>query len=223
MYIPRSSCKLQLMSVRYVPPRAGWSNTHHLTTQSPRRSRVNSGGSDYMEDVDPKFAEAPPLPTQDLQQYHTVPRILAPGPHSKDPSPEASSTALPHANSYEDLPGARSPAESETSNFTSISQRGVNPNWRPGNGGEFSSLGPMRKQQNQQQQRRQDMLFAGNPDFELPGMGPPRGTRPGARGGYRGSMGSGPGRPLPASAVGGPDGRFPTEPPQGHNGMMREV
>jgi len=39
------------------------------------------------------------------------------------------------SSSYEDFQdGQMSPAESEHSNMTSISQRGVNPNWRPDSG-----------------------------------------------------------------------------------------
>jgi hypothetical protein len=118
---------------------------------------------------------------------------------------------MPITNSYEELPGARSPAESETSNFTSVSQRGVNPHWRPGNGGEFSSLGPMRRPNHNQ--ARQDMLLAGNPDFELPGaMGPSRLPTRGGRGGGRGGMmgGRGPARIPPASAIGtGIDNPYP--------------
>ncbi|OAP59111.1 hypothetical protein AYL99_06409 [Fonsecaea erecta] len=181
----------------------------------PRRARVNSGGSDvYYEDVDPRFASdpEPPLP-QNLQPEERnwrPPPLLTPGPPGQY-RPD-SYNEIPPTNSYEELPGARSPAESETSNFTSVSQRGVNPNWRPGNGGgEFSALGPMRRRD---QQTRQDMLLAGNPDFELPGsMGPPR-LQPRSRGGspgMRGGMMRGPTRVPPASAVGGGgDGPYPS-------------
>lgn len=186
----------------------------------PRRPRVNSGGSDiYYEDVDPRFASEPAPPLPPMPQHPGMSNhspaaapLLHPGHPSQD-RPDSYSE-LPPTNSYEDLPGARSPAESETSNFTSVSQRGVNPNWRPGNGGEFSSLGPQRRQNNQSQMR-QEMLLAGNPDFELPGaVGPSRlptrgrGGGPGMRGGM---MGRGPPRIPPASAVGmGGDGPYPT-------------
>jgi hypothetical protein len=84
---------------------------------------------------------------------------------------------------------------SEASHFTSISERPVNPNWRPPPGSVGS--GPA------EPRRQQDMLLAGNPDFSIPGM----------RGG-RGRAGTG---PVAASAVGGPSGgltgagRYPTE------------
>jgi hypothetical protein len=200
---------------RYGPPAVdvgAYSN-------QPRRPRVNSGGSDiYYEDVDPRFASDPEPPVPAMPQNPEVhnrhpapPALLVPGPPGQF-RPE-SYGEIPHANSYEELPGARSPAESEASNFTSVSQRGVNPNWRPGNGGEFSSLGPMRRRDNQV---RQDMLLAGNPDFELPGAMAPsrlpmrgRGAGPGMRGGIMG--GRGPPRIPPASAVGtGVDGPYPS-------------
>ncbi|KIX95827.1 uncharacterized protein Z520_08535 [Fonsecaea multimorphosa CBS 102226] len=226
----------------YVPPRAIWNNMSgddleyprspgrqgqspvelptsgsHVGGYSsqPRRPRVNSGGSDvYYEDVDPRFASdpEPPLPQnpQLEERNRRPPPLLNPGPpgHYRPDS----YNEIPPTNSYEELPGARSPAESETSNFTSVSQRGVNPNWRPGpgNGGEFSGLGPMRRRDHQ---TRQDMLLAGNPDFELPGsMGPPRLPTRGRGGGpgMRGGMMRGPARVPPASAVGsGGDGPYP--------------
>ncbi|EXJ57665.1 uncharacterized protein A1O5_12455 [Cladophialophora psammophila CBS 110553] len=226
----------------YVPARANWNNMSvddmghprspgrhgqspvELPTSGshvggyngqPRRPRVNSGGSDvYYEDVDPRFASdpEPPMP-QHLrveERSRRPPPLLTPGPpgHYRPDS----YNEIPPTNSYEELPGARSPAESENSNFTSVSQRGINPNWRPGNGGEFNSLGPARRRDHQ---TRQDMLLAGNPDFELPGaMGPPRLLMRG-RGGSSamrgGMMRGGPARIPPASAVGGSgDGPYPT-------------
>jgi hypothetical protein len=117
--------------------------------------------------------------------------------------------------SYDSLPlasGQRSPGNlSESSHFTSVSQRGVNPAWWPAHvppprrgraGG--SQLGPS----------REDILLDGNPDFSLP---PGRGGFRG-RGGGRGMPGSGfgPGRSgslpgsLAASSFGGGDGAYPS-------------
>ena len=96
---------------------------------------------------------------------------------------------------------------SETSHFTSISDRPVNPNWRPGPGsasggttyggtayGGQSSAAAV-------QRRREDMILGGNPDFSIPGV--------------RGARGAGPrGAPVAASSVAGgltPSGRYPTE------------
>ncbi|KAK5084424.1 regulator of ime2 [Lithohypha guttulata] len=229
----------------YVPPRAAWSQSPHAGPSSPsRRRRVNSGGSDYVEDVDPRFAEPPPVPIISSQtlaqppQQPYIPGALVAGRNPNDPSPESSSSQiLPHTQSYENLqPGARSPVESETSNFTSISQRPMNPNWQPGHGGEFNQFAPQPDRRHQQ--RKQDILFSNNPDFEIPGMGPPRGTRPGYRGGRGGGSGYGPGpgprggpmRPPPPSVLEtmGADGRYPGPamgspvPGQG-SGSVREI
>lgn len=220
----------------YVSPRAGWSNAPRAGPSSPvRRKRVGSGGSDYVEDVDPRFAElaAPSAPPAEEFNQPAIPHLLVPGHHPNDVSPVSSDgqldTRVPPEASTEDLhQGARSPVESETSNFTSVSQRPMNPNWQPGHGGEFNSFGP---NQRQHQQRRQDLLFSNNPDFELPGMGPPRGNgmRGRGRGGYMGPRQPGPMRPPPPSVLDdmGNDGRYPAPMSQtGHGsngGVMREI
>ena len=183
--------------------------------------------------MDPRFAESsntPPVPTIDHTQTGrgTIPALLVPGHNVNDVSPESSNSQLNNrlpraANSYEELqPGARSPVESEISNFTSVSQRPMNPDWQPGHGGEFNNFGPPADRG--YQQRRHDALFQGNPDFELVGSGPPR-----VRGGYRGGYGRGgaPRRPLPPSTldtVTG-DGRYPAPVPSMNApaGSMREI
>ncbi|CAD6498844.1 BgTH12-04502 [Blumeria graminis f. sp. triticale] len=74
-----------------------------------------------------------------------------------------------------------SPAESEYSNFTSVSQRGVNPQWNGDTSGELKDpnysrdLVPSRKPT----QQRNDVLLSGNPDFSIPTA---RGGRNNARG-----------------------------------------
>ncbi|KLU92864.1 hypothetical protein MAPG_11823 [Magnaporthiopsis poae ATCC 64411] len=85
------------------------------------------------------------------------------------------------AADFDDIPqGQRSPAESERSNFTSISQRDINPRWNPppptlmpG----FSGGGP--PQQRPIPPNRNDVLLNNNPDFELPGLGGGGGPRGG--------------------------------------------
>jgi hypothetical protein len=82
--------------------------------------------------------------------------------------------------------GNRSPALSEGSHFTSVSQRGVNPNWRPppgqgpgyGPAGQFAPYGGNRR-------RQEDMVLNANPDFAIPGMGAARGRGGAPRGGMR--------------------------------------
>lgn len=86
------------------------------------------------------------------------------------------------ANSYEDLhlnAGSRSPSESERSNFTSVSQRGVNPRW-PGNAPQMPPMGGQGALRGgpggyggaQRRPQRNEVLLESNPDFQLPGMGP---------------------------------------------------
>jgi hypothetical protein len=135
------------------------------------------------------------------------PNLITPS----DPSTIPASNPNSHS-SQENLPdGARSPngggseRASEASHFTSISERPVNPNWRPqsisgSRAGSTYGGGPP-----PQQRRRDDVILAANPDFSIPGMGPARGGRP-ARGGMTG-LG-------PASMGGGgavPVGRYPTD------------
>ncbi|KAL7938239.1 SUR7/PalI family domain-containing protein [Trichoderma chlorosporum] len=143
---------------QYVPSRAQWNqeagrssplvaplaNTQrgptpdHSRSPAPAASVKDKGG--YYEDVDPRFDQTP----------HTPPRRQTPP-----------ALHLQEAG-YEDVPGGadgtRSPAESEHSNFTSISQRGINPQWSP--------QPPM--PQRRPVQQRHDMILD-NPDFRLPG------------------------------------------------------
>jgi len=68
-------------------------------------------------------------------------------------------------------------------------------------GGDFSSLGPMRR--NNPTQMRRDVILQDNPDFAIPGMGgAPRYPGRGRGGGMRGSMVGGPGRMPPPSGMG---------------------
>ncbi|KAK0733702.1 SUR7/PalI family-domain-containing protein [Lasiosphaeria miniovina] len=141
----------------YVPPRQAWNQGPGRNSPSAP-SLLNPGSrngppvpatSEYYEDVDPRFAEPP------VAQRPTPPPI-----HT--------------TSSYEDIPqGSRSPAESERSTFTSISQRGVNPRWAPppvpnNYGGSVIPRRPVN--------RPADVLLNSNPDFELPARGSPSRT-----------------------------------------------
>jgi hypothetical protein len=151
--------------------------------------RVNSGDN-YYEDVDPQFAE---------------PRVIAasPSPPALAPGYDPNNGAQPNLrslqpvggldgkSSYEDLQsGSRSPAGSDRSNFTSVSQRGVNPRWNGGPG-----YAPMPRRPVPQQQ---DILLNTNPDFQLPGS---RGGRGGGRGGRGPSPALVPGSAYPGGAL----------------------
>lgn len=183
----------------YVPPRQAW-NGNGPRTQSPlnpiaqiaelpspttaNHKRDNSGDN-YYEDVDPRFAEQPQAsPSEPIPAISNYPA-------NQGLRPLYTNQGLDGSNSYEDLQaGARSPAESERSNFTSISQRGINPRW---NGPPQQDYAPMPTRRPVQPQN--DILFNNNPDFQLMGG---RGGR--GRGGV-GMRGEG---TVPASAYPGP-------------------
>jgi hypothetical protein len=195
----KSASKLPLYSNEgrpYIPPRQAWQGGEGRSAPLARPAelpgkighrRANSGDN-YYEDVDPQFAEpritAPP----------PVPAPLAPDYGAKDSSasnlrPLQPVGGLDGNSSYEDLQsGARSPAESDRSNFTSVSQRGVNPRW---NGAPGHAPMPNRRPVPQQQ----DILLNSNPDFQLPGG---RGGRGNGRGG--GGRGPSPAAMIPGSA-----------------------
>jgi hypothetical protein len=157
---------------------------------------------------------------------------LAPGPAARaamSPPPRLQTTdggalmapqaaILDRNSSSSSLPeGARSPTASETSHYTSVSQRGINPNW------DGPRVSPLSLQQQQQQARgggrmgggpgREEVLLGGNPDFSLPGMGSPRGGLAGTGlrgGGFRGRGGSGMGRGGGGAGYGmTPNTRYP--------------
>ncbi|TKA72604.1 hypothetical protein B0A55_06417 [Friedmanniomyces simplex] len=166
-------------------------------------------------------------------QAHSTPSLEHPGSgnhhHNSLSTPGGDGMSLgPDQNggnnsSYENLPpGARSPGEgSEASHLTSISQRPINPNWRPGPpgsayggpsggggmgmGGMGMGMGGPGSTASAAQRRREDVILNANPDFSLPGMGSGRGGGGGFRG--RGRGGGGMGSPGGLTPV----GRYPTD------------
>lgn len=156
---------------------------------SPPRIGIHAptATDNYVEDVEPQFEPSSVAPT--------IPTSLTPGPRPPNQTanlPPSNTYLRPPSDSfpYDSYGGSsdsfsdeqRSPAASESSHFTSVSQRGVNPNWRPPPGPtQRSPLGPSRN----------DVVLNANPDFTIPGAGPGRG----GRGGYRGGRGVG----LPTS------------------------
>ncbi|KAL1883370.1 hypothetical protein VTK73DRAFT_8937 [Phialemonium thermophilum] len=149
----------------YVPARQAWN-------QGPGRNSPNVPGPLNMPSRpintgnrgSPIPQQPPPAGPPAGEYYDDVdPRFAEPSTSQKAPPPPPIQTA----NSYEDIPqGERSPAESERSTFTSISQRGVNPKWNPppppasgsGYGQNFVPRRPV---------NRSDVLLKSNPDFEL--------------------------------------------------------
>ena len=165
-------------SSEYLPNGQPVTNLEKSTSKKSS-GHPRSSGDHYYEDVDPRFAQSETLPH--AQSNHAAyPSALVPGqghpgkslsPLSGPMSREESAGSI-----YSDPVGrTRSPAHSDTSNFTSISQRGVNPDWalsqRGPPGAGYGGPPP---------QRPQDSLLAGNPDFAVPGM-----SAPGAYGRHR--------------------------------------
>lgn len=163
--------------------------------QPPQHNHSNSieRSSDYYEDVDPKFAEPrpnpPPMPSSLIPggmpgAYSSNPNLLS---ASNAPPPQLSDPNLPRTSSYDDLPdGSRSPAASEASHFTSVSQRPVNPAWHPEMGAAAGNFGPYNNGGRGRPMRPEDVILdanAANPDFAIPGVGMGRGR---GRGGFRG-------------------------------------
>lgn len=170
-YQPCQWCDSQLICRPYIPPRQAWGEQHrqpsplnaattHVGGPAPvvAAHKRTSSADNYYEDIDPRFAEAPSHPSAIPPPLNSnVNRAL-------DPSQLA--------GSYEDIQsGARSPAESEHSTFTSVSQRGVNPRWndRAGNGGYGAPMPSRRPVNNPPPSQQRDLLLTSNPDFELPG------------------------------------------------------
>ncbi|KAL2867001.1 putative pH signal transduction protein PalI [Aspergillus lucknowensis] len=146
---PVSPSSLYSRSPTYVPPRANWaqqgyqSSEPNLTYQrdqsgQPYHIRSHSG-SLYYEDEDPTYTSRNESAVNNPQ----VPSALTPGTSGEQKLKE---------NGVE---RPSSPAASEVSHFTSISERPINPKWRPP---------PMPAQAAQQ---KRDVLLENNPDFDL--------------------------------------------------------
>lgn len=182
---------------RYVPPRQAWQEEGRSSPLNPGtrpaelpvdRGHARTNSDNYYEDVDPRFVEP-------NAQAH--PPALAPGYGNNNAGGNFALQpvgGLDGQRSYEDLQsGSRSPAESDRSNFTSVSQRGINPRWNAPPGGYGQQ--PMPRRPVNQAPPQRDVLNS-NPDFQLPGGG--RGGRGGGRGGRGGMI---PGSAYPGGAL----------------------
>jgi hypothetical protein len=187
-----------------------------MSTALPRgNTHARSGSGSYYEDVEPRFApeepiaQAPPA-TAMTASSQAIPSLLQPNnPHTRGTPQGFDQQAPPipfdmRQESQESLQeGQRSPATSDTSHFTSVSQRGVNPRW-PGLGQQHPSMargGPPPPNMHMQHPRVTDVVLNTNPDFMIPGVGPR------ARGG---GPPRGPGRQSPGMSGGlGQPSRYP--------------
>ncbi|GAB1213818.1 hypothetical protein ATERTT37_002971 [Aspergillus terreus] len=133
----------------YVPPRAGWgadlrvgpspSPVHAYGARSMNRSpqtHVRSNSGDYYEDNDPRFANR----NESAVGNPRLPTALTPGNNGEQKLTEGLAEE------------PSSPTTSDISHFTSISERPINPRWRPP---------PLPAQQ------KRDVLLENNPDFDL--------------------------------------------------------
>ncbi|XHG09430.1 hypothetical protein AWENTII_012485 [Aspergillus wentii] len=181
---PVSPSSLYSRTPSYIPARAGWNDTPHTAPSpspvhaygSPAMDRkphhTRSGSDNYYEDVDPRFADE----MHDRVPSPRLPSALMPGPIG-EPKPK---------DSVDDVPeGPSSPTSSEISHFTSISERPINPRWRPP---------PPRPNMGQ---LRTNVLLENNPDFDL------------QAGRGRGGAGTGIGGRMPPMAVPREPSRYP--------------
>ncbi|GKZ67132.1 regulator of ime2 [Aspergillus niger] len=140
---PISPSSLYSRTASYIPPRAGWAPEETRTGPSPSpvhayegpRQHARTPSTDYFEDADPRFAT-----NESAAGNPRLPAVLTPG-------------ATGERKPMEDMAeGPSSPTTSEVSHFTSISERPINPRWRPP---------PVPAQ------RKHDVLLENNPDFDL--------------------------------------------------------
>ena len=157
-------------------PRTGSPNypgrTPYAPQTAPEQTQAHSQQAAYYQDSENRYADRSPPPAE---QRHDAYSPTHQQSFSQQPQYEPYSPT--HQNQYQQEPmyeeprthhssngRARSPANSDRSNFTSISQRGVNPRWN----GNRPPV-PNSSQQRIQQQR-QDVLL-NNPDFQLGSSG----------------------------------------------------
>ena len=185
----------------------------HYRTNSPSPPNSSSRGvlAPHAEEAD--VADTRQTTDQDdsdesnLRQYthHHYQQNVTPPDHERSSGSDVGGGVrhVPSGEYLDSIPdGARSPgAASESSHFTSVSQRGVNPNWRPGPPGYGPGYGSGNTTASAAQRRKEDVILSANPDFSLPGIG-----LPGGRGRGRGRGGGG---IAPATGL-TPAGRYPT-------------
>jgi len=201
-----------------------------------RTTHSRTASETYYEDVDPRFASEDPVstigplapadPSTSAPRHPSEPRIpsyiarqrhlLNPGTASTtssfyaDPNAPMDPSDLENGDDENAALRARSPAVSETSNFTSVSQRGINPNWRPvgaplpgsayNNSSQFTSRGggPGGAGGRWKGEASSSLsILEANPDFMLPGVGG-RGRGAGGRSAMSG------GSMMGASGMGSP-------------------
>ncbi|RYP44803.1 hypothetical protein DL768_008761 [Monosporascus sp. mg162] len=144
----------------YAPPRQAWN-------QGPGRSSPGFPAplntSTRLEELPENRATAPAqrAPSDPGDYYEDIPARFA------EPAPSALQPGQDMLGTYEDVhagAGARSPAISERSGFTSVSQREVNPHWNPALGPGYGQQVPPRRPVG----RNDVNVLNSNPDFHVP-------------------------------------------------------
>jgi hypothetical protein len=190
----QASTPIELPSNENIPPPLPPTSPLTQTT-----SHTRSASENYYEDVPARFATDDPILPPKLQPLNTKPAGLNPTALQAISQSRYTGSAYEEAANPDRTEGSRSPAASETSNFTSISQRPVNPSWRPPPGpgpsmmgpgfmpGQGRGYGPQSPQQggypgssiysggpagpgkSASRYRDQEVVLNANPDFALPG------------------------------------------------------
>ncbi|KAL8971472.1 MAG: hypothetical protein Q9183_001040 [Haloplaca sp. 2 TL-2023] len=164
----------------HVPQLTSTAPNSNTPTNIPSHTRYNSADN-YYEDVDPRFAEPPEMQPPQTQSSAPLPSALTAGLHPQygviEHVSDYDRAHLQPSQSYDSIPenthdaGARSPAVSDGSNYTSISQRGINPQWHPPPDRAMGMGGVPNRRPVGQHPHATDMLLNSNPDFELPIQG----------------------------------------------------
>lgn len=191
-----------------VAPGTAVSGSSGTYFKEPSQARPSHDNSDYYEDVDPRFAQQNVSHNPPKLQQPSVPSMLMPGYHNHNSggaiSRDNSSGSFYSYHPVEDPTGrVRSPgAASDNSNFTSISQRGVNPHWRH-SPGPPSVHGSDVGSRTRTVKRDDTRVLETNPDFAIAGVPPPGHNR------NKSSGGAATGRPRGLSGGGMQSGPYP--------------
>ncbi|KAI5860746.1 SUR7/PalI family-domain-containing protein [Durotheca rogersii] len=159
---------------QYVPPRQVWNQGPGRASPStvPSPLHIPARPQELDNRTPPPHPPAPPqpAPVERGNYYEDVdPRFTEPASRSLQVVPDG-------PIGYDEIPpGARSPAISEQSGFTSVSQRGINPRWNPPPHAGYEPM-PRRKPVG----RNEVNILNSNPDFQLPST---RGASNSRRGG----------------------------------------
>ncbi|KAK2861494.1 hypothetical protein FQN49_004145 [Arthroderma sp. PD_2] len=148
----------------YIPVRNDWTkNNQPLSPIDARGSPSPLGPNPQPRDMTRSPPRATPHPTntyyEDVETHFTnssnpdpafIPSALTPGSTTGEPQPR---------NSLDVVHGALRSPVSDISHFTSISQRGINPNWQP----------PEWDNPREKVQKQREAVLGSNPDFDLGG------------------------------------------------------